>query len=142
MVQLTFLETMFYVMNVCLQHVWNTTLVSVILKDISVPLLATLLCGVCNWSTMFCVYGNPNNCRLQHERTYRTPTLIKLQIMCCEMSNFIAQHTAIYCCIVVLITFVLCTVLFIFYAVQANQFCCMLCFYCYQNTLSLTLQFT
>lgn len=105
---------MFYVMNVCLQHVWNTTLVSVILKDISVPLLATLLCGVCNWSTMFCVYGNPNNCRLQRERTYRAPTLIKLQIMCCEMSNFIAQHTAIYCCIVVLITFVLCTVLFIF----------------------------
>lgn len=43
---------MFYVMNVCLQHVWNTTLVSVILKDISVPLLATLLCGVCNWSSV------------------------------------------------------------------------------------------
>lgn len=88
------------------------------------------------------MYGNPNNCRLQHERTYRTPTLIKLQIMCCGMSNFIVQHTAIYCCIVVLITFALCTVLFIFYAVQANQFCCMFCFYRYQSTWFLTLQFT
>lgn len=62
--------------------------------------------------------------------------------MCCGMSNFIVQHTAIYCCIVVLITFALCTVLFIFYAVQANQFCCMFCFYRYQNTWFLTLQFT
>lgn len=76
----------------------STTFVSVIFKDpllaqfwkdISVPFLAILLFSVCNWNAMFCVYRNSNNCRLQHERSYRAFALIKLQVMRNDSSNFI-----------------------------------------------------